>query len=49
MQSNQQTQGKKISMLLAVAFEHTEAIWGNPSLNFPHGRFELSAMFSFIT
>lgn len=40
---------KKISMFLAVAFEHTEAIWGNPSLNFPHGRFELSVMFSFIT
>lgn len=49
MQSNQQTQEKKKSMFLAVAFEHNETIWGSPPLNLPHGSFELSVMFSFIT
>lgn len=40
---------KKKSMFLAVAFEHNETIWGSPPLNLPHGSFELSVMFSFIT
>lgn len=33
---------KKISVFLAIAFEHNETIWGNPPLNLPRGRFELS-------